>query len=95
MNENLRSGLRKLNKKLKEKKPLSPNEVKILRALYHTKLSLSKYEIAKKADVSWGTVKNRVPKLRSKKLIIPKPKNQFSFNFDLMLGKKPKKKRRR
>ncbi len=52
MNENLKSAIRKIKKKARERKLLSPNEIKILRVLYHTKLSLSKYEIAKKADVS-------------------------------------------
>jgi len=87
----LKTRLRELGKKIKEKKPLSPSEVKILRALYHTRLPLSQYEIAKKADLSWGTVKKYTPRLKAKKLILSKQK-QLSFNFDLFWKEKKKKK---
>ena len=94
MDEKLKGALKKLNKRVKEKKPLSPSEVKILRALFHTRLPLSQYEIAKKADLSWGTVKKHAPKLKAKKLVLSKPNKQLSFNFDLFLGEKKKKKRK-
>lgn len=73
----------------KKKKLLNTYERKIIRTLYHTRIPLSQYEVAKISGMSWGSAKKYSNILKAKKLILLKPNNNLVFNYSII--KKAKK----
>lgn len=67
----------------KKKKLLNTYERKIIRTLYHTRIPLSQYEVAKISGMSWGSAKKYSNVLKAKKLILAKKKDLI-FNYELI-----------
>ena len=72
---------------------LTSYEKKVLRLLYYSRASLTQYEIARQTDMSWGSAKKYITRLKNKSILkIEKSKlvkigkekqrvNYYKFNY--------------
>lgn len=70
-----------MKKKINKKRILTSAERKIIGTLYHTKVPMTTYALAKRTKVSYPTAKKYVTRLKGKNIIKTQTKNKKKLNY--------------